>query len=302
MGAKPDPRTLDFLSLETLQLVHQLGSFTAAAERLDVNQSAVSYTISKLRKAFGDPLFVREAGKQAATERCRQLLEASGQILDLLEHMAQPAEFDPREPGQSVTIACNYYERILLIPAILAEIRRQSDSLQVKIINAFAEGHSLLLNRQADMLIGPFARTETGFQSRLLLVEHYACLMDPAHAFAAKPVGLDDYLAFQHVLINYGGNWKSAYLEELEAAKLSITPALTVPSPAGLPELISGSNLVATIPSRLGRKIAGGLTLMDCPVRSRFRLSLVWASSTHMSPKHIWLREIIHNVSSTFRS
>lgn len=293
VDAEADPASLDFAALRTLQLVHQLGSFTAAAEHLDVNQSAISYTIAKLRAAFGDPLFVREAGRQVPTDRCRDLLARSAQILDLLDVMAQPDRFLPEASTETVAIACNYYERILLIPSILSALRAEAPELRVRVINAFGEGHQLLLNRQADVLIGPFARSEAGFHSRYLYTEDYACLMDPAHPLAGRDLGVEDYLGLRHVQIDYGGGWKSAYLRDLEAANHRIEPTLFLPSPAGLAELIAGSNLVATLPRRLGARIGRGLALSNPPIRSAFRVSLVWTARTNPSPKHRWLRDVI---------
>lgn len=288
-----DPRMLDFTALETLRLVHDLGSFTAAAERLDVNQSAVSYTIAKLRAAFGDPLFVREGGRQVPTERCERLLAQARQMLDLLDGMAQPERFDPARATGSVTIACNYYERILLIPRIVAALRAEAPGMTIRVINALGDGHHRLLSREADVLVGPFGRSESGFHTRRFHAEEYACLMDPSHPMAGKPLTVEDYFTLRHVLIDYGGGWKSAYLQELEAAGHRLEPTLTVPSPAGLAELLSGSNLVATVPRRLGARIADRLAMSDCPFRGRFDLSVVWTARTNASAMHRWLREVI---------
>ena len=288
-----DPRMLDFTALETLRLVHDLGSFTAAAERLDVNQSAVSYTIAKLRAAFGDPLFVREGGRQVPTERCERLLAQARQMLDLLDGMAQPERFDPARATGSVTIACNYYERILLIPRIVAALRAEAPGMTIRVINALGDGHHRLLAREADVLVGPFGRSESGFHTRRFHAEEYACLMDPSHPMAGKPLTVEDYFTLRHVLIDYGGGWKSAYLQELEAAGHRLEPTLTVPSPAGLAELLSGSNLVATVPRRLGARIADRLAMSACPFRGRFDLSVVWTARTNASAMHRWLRDVI---------
>ncbi len=288
-----DPLSLDFAALETLRLVHELGSFTAAAERLDVNQSAVSYTIAKLRSSFGDPLFVREGGQQVPTQRCEQILAQAIEMLDMLTAMARPEDFHPESSTQTVTIACNYYERILLIPRIIARLRLQAPNMTVRVINALGDGHLRLLQRQADVLVGPFGRTATGFYSRRLYTENYACLMDASHPMAGAQLTVEEYLELKHLLIDYGGGWKSAYLQEIEAAGHQLIPTLTVPSPAGLAELLAGSNLVATIPRRLGQRISERLVFSDSPFRGAFDLSLVWTARTNASTMHKWLRGVI---------
>ncbi len=294
--ASPDPGSIDFAALRTLRLVHELGSFTAAAERLDVNQSAVSYTLAKLRACFHDPLFVREGGRQVPTQRCEQILAQAAKMLDMLDEMTQPEIFDPARSTRTVTIACNYYERILMIPRIVTALRQQAPRIPVRVVNALGDGHLRLLRSQADVLVGPFDRTESGFHSRRFYTEEYACLMDPAHPLAGRRLDIETYLGLNHLFIDYGGNWKSAFVQELEAAGHTLTPTITVPSPAGLAKLLAGSDLVATIPRRLGEEIADGLLVCDCPFRASFDLCLVWTARTNTSAMHRWLRDVILSV------
>ena len=289
----PTAGDLDFPALRTLRLVHELGSFTAAADRLDVNQSAVSYTIGKLRLAFGDPLFVREGGRQVPTLRCERLLSQAAEVLDLLDRMSEPDIFDPVAATQPVTIACNYYERILFMPRVVALLRNEAPNMPVRVVNSLSDGPRRLLSREADVLVGPLGQLGSGFHSARIHAEEYACLMDPSHPAASGELTVQGYLALRHLLIDYGGSWKSAYLQELEAAGHRLSPALSVPSPAGLSQLLRGSDLVATVPRRLGMALADGLALRDCPFRGRFDLSVVWTSRTHGSALHRWLRAAI---------
>lgn len=291
--SKANPASIDFAALDTLRLVYELRSFTAAAEFLGVNQSAVSYTIAKLRTCFHDPLFVRENGVQVPTERCEELLAKSLQMLGMLDEMVQPEVFNPELSEQSVTIACNYYERILLIPQIIAELRRQAPRISVRVINALGDGHLRLLRREADVLVGPFARGESGFHSRRIYTDEYACLMDASHPQAGKPLDITSYLALKHVLIDYGGSWKSGYMNELESAGHTLNPTITVPSPAGLGTLLSGSDLVATLPRRLGERISEHLVLVDSPLHCELDISIVWTSRTNASAMQRWLLGVI---------
>src|SRR5690349_19759651 len=66
---------VDIGALRTLVLVYDLRSFSAAAERLNVNQSTISYTVERLRVAFQDPLFVRQGNGVTATEHCAALVD-----------------------------------------------------------------------------------------------------------------------------------------------------------------------------------------------------------------------------------
>ena len=60
---QPTLLAMDFAALRTLRLLYENRSFTETAEVLGINQSAVSYTIETLRRAFSDPMFYRQCAR-----------------------------------------------------------------------------------------------------------------------------------------------------------------------------------------------------------------------------------------------
>jgi DNA-binding transcriptional LysR family regulator len=51
-------RSLDLNLLTVFEAIYELGTVSAAAERIALSQSATSHALSRLRKACGDELFV----------------------------------------------------------------------------------------------------------------------------------------------------------------------------------------------------------------------------------------------------
>ena len=100
---QPSLLAMDFAALRTLRLLYENRSFTETAEVLGVNQSAVSYTIEKLRRAFSDPLFFRQGGRVVPTERCGIIVTSVMRMLDEIEALATPVSFDPAAAEQTVT-------------------------------------------------------------------------------------------------------------------------------------------------------------------------------------------------------
>lgn len=294
----PDLLSVDFAALDALCRVHAQASFTRAAEALGINQSAVSYTIEKLRRVFDDPLFVKEAGKQVPTPRCSSIVAQSLRLLDAYRDMATPDAFDPAKARAEIVIACNYYERVLMIPLIARRLQCEAPGIRLNIVNSSSDGHQRLLRGQADMLLGPFRPTESGIYLAELFDEEYVCLMDQNHPSATSIPDLATFLAFQHLVITYGGSWKSKFLQELEAAGHDLAVAMKVPSPAGIGQLVSGTGLVATVPARLAIRIGDGQAIVPCPVSARFKLTLVWTARTHTSALHSWVRKTIRSVLS----
>lgn len=285
--------SVDFADLRTLILVYEYRSFTKAAVSLAVNQSAVSYTIDKLRRHFGDPLFVRLGGGISPTDRCNEIVDVANELLDDFESIALPRSFAPATTVGKITIACNFFERQLIFPSVLRTLRKDAPGLVVEVISSTSEGDNQLKHSEASLLIGPLVPDETGFYCRKLLDDHYVCVMDKDNALASGDLSVDSYLACNHTLVTYGGSWKSRFLTDLENRGLALNNVLLVPSPAGLPDLIRGTDLVATVPFRIAALFGDNFSIVDSPFPSPFEIHLVWTERTHMSALHRWLRDLI---------
>ncbi len=300
MSVSPDPMRLEFATLRTLCIVNDAGSFTAAAEAIGVNQSAVSYSIERLRSVFHDPLFVREKGQQVATQRCQQIIEQIRPMLAALEQMARPDAFDPAHARGRLVLACNYYERVLVIPRLVREMRLRAPGIEIAVINSRGAGPELLLRGEADMLIGPRPNVQSGIYLSKLYREDYVCLMDHAHPMAGRDLTIEDYLALDLIDITYEGNWTSTYVTQILAQGYRMTPTLRVPSPAGVARLVSGSTLVATVPRRLAQTFGGRVKIVECPFRGDFDLTMVWPLRFHADAMHQWIRGLIMELRGEF--
>jgi len=76
-----------FEELHVFAAVVETGSFTAAAERLDIAKSAVSRRVSALEERLGVQLLRRTTRKQNLTDAGRELYERSTRILSDLEEI-----------------------------------------------------------------------------------------------------------------------------------------------------------------------------------------------------------------------
>ncbi|MCL2008054.1 MAG: LysR family transcriptional regulator [Treponema sp.] len=75
------------MDINNVLAVHETLSFTKAAERLHISQSAVSQSIAKLEKELNILLFVRNNNKLYSTPACEIFLETGRQILKLCQKL-----------------------------------------------------------------------------------------------------------------------------------------------------------------------------------------------------------------------
>lgn len=83
------------INLETLCTIARLGSFTAAADRLNATQPAISKRVRDLEQALGVPLFRRQGRRMELTIQGRELVQRAQPLLSGLEEVvafgSQPA-------------------------------------------------------------------------------------------------------------------------------------------------------------------------------------------------------------------
>ena len=285
--------------LPALRLLLEERSVTRAAERAGMSQPAMSRVLARLRRLFGDELLVRGPAGSTPTARGLALAEELPAALDAVARVIQPPKFAPAAASASFTIATVDYIAMVLLPAVVARVRREAPGIELDIRTAggldFADA---LAQGSADLLIGAKAEIEGrgGLFGQRLFDEDYACLVPRRVAKSIKTLTLDAYLALPHALVTITGRGGGVIDAALERAGRSRRIALRIQNFLAAPWLIAGSDLAIILPRRLAERVAkpSGLAIFDLPVDlGTLTLSQVWHARRHKDPAHAWLREVI---------
>ena len=119
-----------------LEAAH-FGSFTHAAERLGLTQSAVSVSIKKLEEKYDVSLFDRSGRRLMLTEAGQVLLNEAERILRDVELTVRRVE-SRRPAGQSALIACTANAYDFWMPELFTQIDAVN-SLEVDLIRGTAD-------------------------------------------------------------------------------------------------------------------------------------------------------------------
>jgi LysR family transcriptional regulator, hypochlorite-specific transcription factor HypT len=140
--------------LEDILAIENTGSFSGAAERRMLTQSAFSRRIRQIEDYVGVELFDRahkpirlKPTTQAQREQILQLTSALRQLVVDLRR-------GERIHSNRVLIACQHSLTAMRVPALLQKLPIESDGIYVRLRSAnFDECVGLLLSRQADLAI-----------------------------------------------------------------------------------------------------------------------------------------------------
>lgn len=283
---------IDFATLKTLQLVYRLKSFSAAANELGVNQSGVSYTIDKLRKALDDPLFVRQGGGIAPTARCIQAMDSAEHILAEAERLSMTETFDPSTADGVVKISAGYLIRSALMGPFLRRLRREAPGLKLY-ISAEANVEKALFNDIVDVAISPATVEMNGVYKQVVYRTAEATVMDASNPLAEGTLTLERFLEAEHIMFDLGGNFRQFWVQALDTMGHKPKIAVTTSDGMDIPNLVRGTNLIATSAKDLFDLLPDGLVVRLVPYDVPIVVNMHWTAAMHRSPRNKWIRQLL---------
>ena len=203
---KPDLRTLDLNLLKTLDALLDERSVTRAAARLSLTQPAVSGMLTRLRDNFGDPLFIRAPHGMVPTLRAQQLAPVVKQILNDINTLLQPAQFDPLTADFTFTLAATDYALKAVVVPFIAALKVRAPMIRVRVTPVEPERLTTQFEQgKIDLALLTPSTTPGDLHSRTLYEERYVCMLRADHPDARAPLSLDRFCALEHILVSYEG-------------------------------------------------------------------------------------------------
>ena len=216
-SAPPTPLRLDPRKLETFLEATRSGSYTAAAARLHVTQSAVSHAIRKLEDEVGRRL-VRWSGRRLVlTEDGEYLYQVCQGIFRDLRDAELVLTLPTRPVTHVVTLGANVEFGTTVLVRKLRPLLEAAPSLHVdfRFDDDLAD---LLMRDEVDVAVDCRAHGHRSIEATPLFREKYVVVAAPAF-LAAHPVARPKHLERVPVLsIDKEGRWWANALRAMPAA------------------------------------------------------------------------------------
>ncbi|MBB3117313.1 LysR family transcriptional regulator [Pseudoduganella violacea] len=143
---------LDPSLLRTFVAVHEAGSFTRAAERLHLTQSAISHQIRRLEEQLGRPLLQRTTRSLTITDDGEDLLPYARQILDALDSLGQ--RFRPSPISGEVRFGAPENFVGDRLPTLLCQFARSFPSVRLDVrVNMQLDLRALIRDGELDLAV-----------------------------------------------------------------------------------------------------------------------------------------------------
>ena len=318
---------IDLNLLRVFDAIFEDRNLALAGKRLNLSQSAISHALGRMRDVLGDDLFVRTGRGMEPTVRALAMATQVRGALAQIKAALGVDRFDPALARRTFVLAANDYITALLLARLSQRLRAEAPLVDIVV----RPSTRLDLAGQIDVgridaAIGIFADVPRRFRSIDIWEQTDVLLLHREHPIAERPLTHEDLLTYPLVAVSQGGEEEGAVsgfiverglarqseMFDREALNRGFIDYAAVPRvrmavahSLAIPALLRHSDMLALVPSSLGRELSRNdelklrATPYACP---DVTVRAVWHERNDADPGLQWLRQQLIDVSRQVRS
>lgn len=285
-------KALNLDYLRTFLHIIELGSFSAAAERLSLTQPAVSLQIRQLEKRLGVRLIERIGRRARPTAAGAELAAYAGEIDQLSARAIEEVGRHATGAIGRVRVGTGATACIFLLPPVLKDLRRKFPSLQITVSTGNTpEIVKAVENNTIDVALVTMPAAGRMLEFTPLLDDEFVLIAPPSMKLPARltPQGLS---SLPVLLFEPGGNTRRIVDEWFTRSLVDLKPVMSLGSVEAIKELVRADLGCAILPGMAVRHGTHrkGLSVRSLTPRLQRTLALVIRRD---KPLHRGLREVV---------
>lgn len=293
-------QNLDTRLLQVFDEIYKTRSVSRAADQLGLGQPLVSIALGKLRKHFGDPLFVRTSSGMDPTPLGEELVQPIRGAINALEAaLGYRSTFDPATVQRTFRIAMTDISQLVLLPGLWARLHRVAPGVRVEVTSLSPQTARMLEAGDVDLALGFMPQLDAGFYQQVLFAQHYVCLASVDHPRIRNGMSVAQFEAEEHAAVISSGTGHSYLDRELARQNITRKVVLQVPNFLGVAFVVERTDLVVTIPVRLAEVLSdhGRFRIYPTPFSvSGYAVKQFWHERFHHDPGNRWLRALVREL------
>ena len=294
----PAGSRLDLNLFRVMDAVFEHGGISGAARHLHLSQPAVSHALARLRRLWGDPLFVRQGNHMVPTELTRRVIgEVQAHLRGLQSLMGQADTFDPLTLNMTLRLGMRDVLEAITLPPLVASLSVAAPSVKLASVRVPRDAleRSLTLG-EVDLVIDRQRRVAGRIRGEHLADEALGVLMRRGHPDHGR-LDAAAYFARPHVMVTAQADqadplqavWASQGLGEREVI-------LRCQHYFAAANVVAASDALLTLPRTYAESLTRALPLLLCelpvPVPA-MGIWMYWHADREADPVHRWMRDSV---------
>lgn len=293
----------DLNLLTALDALLAEGSVTAAARRCSLSTSAMSRTLTRLRRITGDPLLVRAGRHMVSTPYATDIRERVRHTVLEAQALLQPGiqELDISRLSRSFSIRANEGFVEVFGPRLISAAAQQAPGVCLLFTPKAEKDSRYLREGIVDLEIGVVSHMGPEIRIQALFQDHFVGVVRAGHPLLALPaITASDYIAYGHVAASRRGLAHGPVDDALTSMGLTRRVVSVVPGfPAALAVAVA-SDLIALLPASYlpapppGKVQHSPFHAFELPFPTQtITVSQMWHPRLARDPAHQWLRQLV---------
>jgi DNA-binding transcriptional LysR family regulator len=183
---------------------------------------------------------------------------------------------------------------IVFLPELLRFLQETAPNVRIEAVTLPVREARLAMEAGAvDLAIGFLPDLKAGFYQQRVFEQKYVCMVRQGHPRIGESMSMKTFIEARHAVVNAEGTGHGIVEAMFERAGLAPEMVVRLPHFLAAPMVVAATDLVATVPFKLGELYARTLPLRLLPHPLKipaFQVNQYWHRRFHKDPANQWLR------------
>jgi DNA-binding transcriptional LysR family regulator len=290
--------SLDLNLLVSLDALLQERSVTRAAARMGLSQPALSASLGRLRRHFGDELLSRAGNEYRLTPLAVQLRELARLALTGVERVfTAQTDFDPASSTREFSMLISDYGVAILGDTLAGLLAQEAPNARLRFIanspSAVDRAEQVLLS--TDLLVLPHGFV-TDLSHRDLYRDEWVCIVAADNEAVEYELTVEDLEALPWVVTFHGPTAATPAARQMRMRGIELNVQVVTENFLTVPGLVAGSPRIALLQRRLVELLPLnlGIRTLAPPVEvGQLVEAMWWHPAFDDDPEHAYLRDVV---------
>lgn len=291
----------DYSLIPTFVAIVEEKSYTKAAKRLGISQSAVSQGVTRLKEVFKDPLFIRGSRGVEPTQFALDIYPTLASSVENIAYtMPEFKKFNPLKCDKEFVISSLSLFGFTILPELAALMSQEAPLASIKVEPLYSHDHSTMLrSQQCDLIIEAYSNDSSQLRSKVIMEDTLSVMCREDHPrLTGDKITPEEFLFESHVTHSQL-NKRSGYLlgrgfkdEDILSKRRVAWQASSVME---MLPVLERCDYLGLLPQKLVDKYIHihKLKQLDADfLQEPVKVSIYWHSSRTNDATHKWFREL----------
>lgn len=291
-----DVRGVDLNLFVILDALVRHRSVSRAAESLGMSQSAVSHALARLRRHFGDPLFLKTRDGVAPTARATALAPDAAQFVAFAQKaLVGRGGFDPATAERTITTNLTDMAELQLLPTLMERLATVAPGCRLQTLPVPDMQQALEAGTIDLAIYGPVKTARDIRQQKLF--EHVFVVIAARDCRIGPRITLEEACTMDHVVVSPTRADRMTIEAQLARRGLHRRAALSTPHWLVVPHLVGANpQLLAIVPLSLAElyKDFCGLKILEPEFElPKIEILQYWHARSEADAFNSWFRALV---------